>query len=529
MFRLLLTGSFGALLALGLACAAQSWSAAETATYHNDRSRVAEEVLLGHMRLAATTEALLRETAFAALAMPGEQVAPLNARERLGEVFDAVRRAIAAEIALRPQDNSEREEMVRLSAMQIHATGVADRLERAVDLFVAGQFEAGRTMMLAAAAEGFGPEFRNGISAAVQKERAELAETYREASQALYALAMHSKVAALAALIVAGLAVWGLLHGVRTPLNELTLAAAAVAAGDLSRSIPLTNRKDEFGRLARSFDIMVSEVARARAGLEQSRDRLERAVAERTAELAAANASLLRNDETRRRFLADISHELRTPITVIRGEAEIALRGGDKTAADYRQALSRIADESAHTGRLVDDLLFVARSAAGEVRMATRPVALAEVVQNSCGSARTLADARRVEVRERLTPAQGPVLGDPDRLRQAVLILLDNAVRYSEPGGEVSVTLEEQDSSVRLTVADHGAGIPPDEIDRVFDRFYRGDGAADRHAGGSGLGLPLARAIARAHGGDVMLESRPGEGTIARLLLPLARRLPAAA
>jgi signal transduction histidine kinase len=273
---------------------------------------------------------------------------------------------------------------------------------------------------------------------------------------------------------------------------------------------------------------MLDEVVRSRQALERNRDTLEQSVLSRTAELAAANATLRRGDDARRRFLAEVSHELRTPLTVIRGEAEIALRGTDQPVPIYKQALARIAEEAAGTARLVDDLLFVARSEAGEVRFAVQAVAMDSVVQRAAAAARTIGESRAVRVTEQLG-RNGVVLGDADRLRRLVLILLDNAVRYSRPGGEVEVTLTATAEAVQLTVQDHGIGIALEDQERVFERFYRGPGAAQLHAGGSGLGLPLARAIARAHGGELTLDSRPGEGTTLRVMLPAARQLQAVA
>jgi signal transduction histidine kinase len=214
---------------------------------------------------------------------------------------------------------------------------------------------------------------------------------------------------------------------------------------------------------------------------------------------------------------------------VIRGEAEVALRGADKPASDYRHALTRVAEEAAHTARLVDDLLFVARSEAGEARSARHPVALDEVVQGALAAARTLAAPHDIRIGFPGAPRRVVVQGDADRLRQLVLILLDNAVRYSDPGSEVTVELQTPPGMTRLVVADSGIGIAPDELERVFERFHRGAGAAARDDIGSGLGLPLARAIARAHGGEVRLENRPDRGTVALVDLPAANPLQAVA
>lgn len=529
MFRLLLTATYGAVLLLGLACAALAWWGANHAAFHYERTRAAEAVLISHLRVKNTADEVLREVALAAIASRDDAFDAASAQARFRQQFDDLRRSIAAEIALLPDDDDEQEELRRLAALEIQTYAATAQLEAVAALFAEGRRQDGSVMLQEVASSGFGPAFRAAVEAGIADERNEVAEAHADARAALHTVALFSKVAAGAALVVGIGALSLLLRQLTRPLAQLDQVARAVAAGDISPRVAAAAWPDEFGRVGRSFNEMLDEVARRGARLERGRQELEAAVAQRTTELAAANARLRRGDDARRRFLADVSHELRTPLTVIRGEAEIALRGAEKEGPVYRQALSRIAEEAAHTARLVDDLLFVARSEAGEARVASQAVAIEEVVRRAAAAARTLAEARGVGVAERLAAQGAVVQGDPDRLRQLVLILLDNAVRYSDPDAEVTVTLAPAPGGVQLSVSDQGMGIPPEELDRVFERFYRGEGAADRHAGGSGLGLPMARAIARAHGGEVTLESRLGEGTTARLVLPSVPRLRAAA
>lgn len=524
MFRLLLTGTFGAVLALALACAALAWWGASEAAFQFRRTQLANEVLVEHLRLRTTAGTLLRYAAIGGLSEGTNPFDAREARQRLGEHFTALRSLIASEVALLPDDAGEREELEQLAELERKAYSVMERLEQANALLLAGDREAGRTLLREALVDGFGERFRAAVDDAVVEERREAAEARHQAAASMDLVSTLSKFGAAASVLVTVLALAILLRRLQRPLDRLAEAARVVAAGDLSRRIEPASARDEFGRVALGFNAMVEEVARSRAALERHRDELERAVAARTAELAQANTTLQRGDEARRRFLADVSHELRTPLTVIRGEAEIALRGSERGAAEYRQTLARVAEEAAHTAKLVDDLLFVARSEAGEARFSPRPVDFAEVVQRAVMAAHTLADARHVTIQEHLA-VRVTVEGDPYRLRQLVLILLDNAVRYSDPHEEVTVTLAPVAAGVQLVVTDRGIGIAPDELDRVFERFYRGDGAAARHDGGSGLGLPMARAIARAHGGEVTLESRLREGTVARVVLPAARRL----
>jgi signal transduction histidine kinase len=524
MSRLLLSVTFGLLLALALGCAGVAWLGAAQATQHLNRARLAHDVLAEHRRLAHWMDIMLRDAALAA-----DPARPLTfdasaARNRLREQFAETRRRVAAEIALLPADSAQRDELEQVAQLEVHAFAVVERLDQSLRAMRGGAEEE-QELLAATLAEGFGTGFRTLLARLAEAERSEAEHATDRAEAAMRRAARLAGLAASAALVVAAGAPFLLFRRQTRPLEELAAVARAAAAGDLSRRVDATQAGDEFAHVARDFNVMIAELARGQAALRSSRDALEAAVAARTAELAAANATLRRSDDARRRFLADVSHELRTPLTVIRGEAEIALRGGAKDGADYRQTLGRVAEEAAHTARLVDDLLFVARSEAGEARAAVQAVAFAELVRGGVAAARTLGAERRVTVLERLAVEDAVVQGDPNRLRQLVLILLDNAVRYSDPGGTVTVTLVSTPAGVQLSVADQGMGISADDLERVFERFYRGDGAATRHAGGTGLGLPLARAIALAHDGAITLDSRLGEGTTARVVLPVVRRL----
>ena len=274
---------------------------------------------------------------------------------------------------------------------------------------------------------------------------------------------------------------------------------------------------------------MAGELEAKNRDLEAAKADLEQAVTARTAELCDANAALEKADQVRRRFFADISHELRTPLTIIRGEAEIGLRGNDKAIDDYKGTLHRVLEQAEHTARLVDDLLFVARQNAGETRMSRQAIALREIVESVCGDAEVLAEKRGVTVTLRQEVEEAVVSGDPGRLRQLFLILIDNAIRYSEARGEVSLYMGAAPKGVVVRVSDGGIGIGPDELERIFERFYRGDNASEHHTEGTGLGLPVAKAIADAHDGELVIDSRLGEGTTASVFLPTVRKLRAVA
>jgi heavy metal sensor kinase len=221
---------------------------------------------------------------------------------------------------------------------------------------------------------------------------------------------------------------------------------------------------------------------------------------------------------TMRRFMADASHELRTPISVIRGEADVSL-AHDRPGAEYRESLAVIHDESKRLTRLVDDLLNLARADAGHVRLQVREFYLNDLLADCCRSVQTLASAKEIVVECR-TGEDILFRGDEELLRRLVLNLLDNAIRYTPKQGRVSANVQIEDGLARISVCDTGIGIGPEAAAHVFERFYRGDAARSRQDGGFGLGLAIVRWIAESHNGSVELDSRQGAGTTFTVRLP---------
>lgn len=288
-------------------------------------------------------------------------------------------------------------------------------------------------------------------------------------------------VALTAGYLIAGTAI--------RPLRLLTEVAAEIGrVGDFSRRVPQSGRHDELGRLAATFNAML--------------------------------ASLEKAYRTQQRFIADASHELRAPLTVIQANLDLLRRHPGMPAPEREQAIAQADREAARLARLVGDLLTLARADAG---LTTRrwPVELDRVVLESVAEAGRVAGNRRVRVGW-LEPVM--VEGDPDRLKQLALILLDNAIKYTPEDGSIVVELRRQGGSAELLVQDSGVGIGPDELPHVFERFYRGEAARKLDPEGTGLGLPIALWVARQHGGDISIESEPGKGTTVRVRLPLRRQ-----
>ena len=229
---------------------------------------------------------------------------------------------------------------------------------------------------------------------------------------------------------------------------------------------------------------------------------------------------------TRRELVANVSHELRTPLASIRAHVESLLMAGTSSerpagqgGADYLRVIHR---ESEHLSRLVDDLFVLSTAEAGALPLSLGPVSLAEVVDEVAESVRPAARReRQVTVVTDVSPELPPALADRQRVGQILGNLVRNAVRHTPEGGLVSVRAERQDGRAVLTVEDTGAGIPSDQLPRVFDRFYRLDEARAREHGGAGLGLAIVRELAEAMGGQVRAESTLGVGSKFSVSLPI--------
>jgi two-component system sensor histidine kinase VicK len=236
------------------------------------------------------------------------------------------------------------------------------------------------------------------------------------------------------------------------------------------------------------------------------------------AEQQETTEKLAKANKAKTDFIADVSHELRSPLTVLRGNAQVGLALGSDP--DHAQLLEEIVAESKRMARMVEDLLFLARSDSASPPLEFETVAVAPFLAELAGRAEVLAREHSAKV-ERKLEGGGYVEIGRQRVEQAVLILVDNAAKYGPPGGTVTLTSFVRSGELHISVEDRGPGIPREELPRIFERFYRLDKARSRQLGGTGLGLPIAKTIVEAHGGRIEAESRLGEGTKISLRLPL--------
>jgi signal transduction histidine kinase len=187
---------------------------------------------------------------------------------------------------------------------------------------------------------------------------------------------------------------------------------------------------------------------------------------------------------------------------------------------EYKHSIARIVEQAKHLSLLVNDLLFIARQGAGAARLNLQTVELGGLIEKVCGDAKVIAHPKAVDISYSDGSSQDFVRGDPARLRQLFMVLLDNAVRYSKTKGKVEVDIERADGEIRVSVSDRGIGIAPEELEGVFERFRRGGNANAHNEEGLGLGLPVAKAIVEAHKGTIEMDSRLGEGTTVTVALP---------
>ena len=521
--KLLITACL--LLALALSAAALAYWGVTQSNSYLTRSKIAHQELERQLQLSRHSQQLFK--AWTDTLLTGISDRPLGAAY-LHKVIESdlatLRSLTEQELAMVDvtERHSESVELKRLDDIEKEFQHTLDQLNEVEQLRSRGRPDVAWQSLTTLLKGGIDQKLNELIEIAVADESAEVVRIDADAAQLLSRLERSSQILAFVAILATLALVLLLLRRLRTPLAELLRGTSALAEGDLSHRIAISGR-DEFADLGQSFNRMAADLQAHQQALQDAHANLEKLVEERTEELSQANQTLRNIDERRRGFFADISHELRTPLTIIRGEGEIALRGANKPIGDYKESITRIVEQAKHLSLLVNDLLFIARQGAGAARLNLQSVDLSELVEKVCGDAEVLADAKSVHVACDVNgAAHQHVTGDPARLRQLFLLLLDNAVRYSKSNGEVKVGIARHDGEVTVRVSDHGIGIPEGELESIFERFRRAGNAAEHNAEGLGLGLPVAKAIVEAHKGRIEMESRLGEGTTVTIALPAA-------
>jgi signal transduction histidine kinase len=291
---------------------------------------------------------------------------------------------------------------------------------------------------------------------------------------------------AAAAAIALAMARW-LARGMTQPLRDMARAAHRMETGDYAQRV-ITDSRDEVGQLAAAFNKMSTELA--------SLERL------------------------RRDLVANVSHELKTPISALRAHLENLLDGVEQADPNTLQIML---GQTERLTRLIDQLLDLSRIESGELRLNRTVVPLHPLVREVLSEIEMARADRGVRVADAVPDDLPPVLVDRERVHQVLFNLLDNAVRYTPPGGEVTVEARPANGGCQVAVIDTGPGIAPEHLPRLFERFYRADAARSRGDGGTGIGLAIARSVVEAHGGHIRAESRVGRGSVFTFDLPVAQ------
>lgn len=360
----------------------------------------------------------------------------------------------------------------------------------------------------AAATKAGGPAFRVQVSGGTQENPETLAtrkvvivvgEPIGGTTSTLHTLLLIELAVTAGALVLAMAGGWWLVRLGLRPLEDVERTADSIAAGNLDQRVPGADEATEVGRLARALNVMLERIQVAFSARVASENRLKE------------------SDRHLRQFVADASHELRTPIAAVSAYAELFERGAADHADDLPRVFSGIRAETARMDRLVNDLLTLARFDEG-LPIQIVPTELVGLGAEAVHTASTVGPQWPVEF-----TASHPVevMGDPTRLRQVIDNLLANVRAHTPEGTSATVRVDQDGTMAEIVVKDSGPGMPSEEAARVFERFYRVDASRARNHGGSGLGLSIVAAIVAAHGGTVSAKSAPGEGMMVTVRLPV--------
>jgi signal transduction histidine kinase len=508
---------FALLAVLTLAQAAFVWWATTSAAHHAERSVIATRMLAEYLEISGNKQRL--KVWFAERMLTGD--ADPAVRDRL----EAAMWASVSDLRMLAARRDAKVDAGEAADVETVAQNI-DALQRALREAETGGDPADPAdtwrEVLRAFDELAGRDMRELLREAVARQEA---ASLREAEQLAVVLDRERGANIVLAALVVAACLLAVLHFVRRldrPFAELSRLTESLGRGEYAVRSALVG-DDEFARIGRLLDSMAASLADARTRSAALEAQLDELVAGRTRAALQAYEALIGIESDRRRFLAELSHELRTPVTVIRGEAELALRG-TTDATDLRAALRRIVDAASEVGSRVQDLLDAARNGSIGYAFHFRRLPLVEVARGTVAQMQAVAAVRGVALEFVAEAADGcaEVDADSERLQQALAIVLDNAVRYSPRGGRVRVELARDGEALVVHVDDEGPGMSDAEIERAFEPHFRGAAGRALDDRGLGIGLGIAQRIVAAHRGSLDLARRAGGGLRVSLALPVA-------
>ncbi|TAG79825.1 MAG: sensor histidine kinase [Burkholderiales bacterium] len=527
MLRTRLILAFGALVVVALVQLGFTWWATRAATLQSKKSNVTAQLLTHYLDVGANKQRL--KVWFAQKMLTGD-----TATADRDQLISQMRLSLAAlDVAL--------EQSERLRADNDQAATAAIELERGTVALLKNNFDAlmgtlRRTTPLAADTEKSaawrdaidlfdrleGRDMRLLLADAVYRQR--IANESATAALASEISRIRDAALFLALLVVtfSVIATFFFIARIQRPISRVVERTQAFAHGDYAE-VPTSTSKDEFGRLERALEAMRAQLVVARERDQSVQSALERLVAERTRALSESYEALMQVDARRRQFFADIGHEVRTPITVIRGEAELALRGTTLNESDYRDSFLRIIDASENLTQRSNELIELARSefADHKPEHVLRPIAL--IFRRTVDQAMAIAMPRSIGLALVIDDhfETAIVSCDAPKLSQAIMIVLDNAIRYSPSHTTVCVRGSVDHDQAIMSVEDQGIGFTASDREQVFTRHFRGDRARALRADGMGLGLTIAHAIVASHGGEIYIDADRHVGARVVIKVPL--------
>lgn len=503
----------GSLAGVVVLCAILLLISTYSSSYNRDRLDLAYRELGGYLQLSAEisgTFNLVRRDL-----MDEDRALTFDLAKAERSIFEAVR-AIEidaleeAEIGLRPRETES--DVSRVEALRsLLSEAIAD-VRKAEQMIDKGDVVAGRALLLVSLGVFVEGRIDDLMKIAIEDEREEVAVAIQETERIERLELRFATAAAIAGLLLTALILYILASRVDVGLRNLETGASIFAAGRLDHRIPVSGR-DEFAVLSARFNTMAGQLLEQRDALEDARNELEQRVAERTDALRAVNGELNIRHKMRTQFLADIGHELRTPITAMRGEAEVALRSRKQQREAYRSALERIVGITDQLTRFVNDIFLIARQQAGVIDMRRGGIDLSQAISSAVDHLQTVAVGKGAVLSLALPIEKAKIEGDEQRIRQLVQVLVTNAILHSGEGVKIDISLQHRKDGWRLTVSDNGPGIPNDQLPHVFERYYRGGKLASKELQGTGLGLPIAKSIVEAHGGRIWIDQNQPSGT----------------
>lgn len=487
---------------------------------NQQRTNLAHESLSGYFQLSGAVFRAFKQTRRDLLSGPGQfDFDFAQSAQDIATMLDEIEDTLIAESVLTPEFQN-RDALANLAVLRSEVMQALNDIQAASDMIVAGQSKQGRQRVSEILQGQVDVKIVALIEEATNVERSELARAQQEIRDVQKAAETTAWIAATLAALLSFVIFLTLLRRFQTGLRALGAGAQAYTANNLDYVIDLPGG-DELSAVAYGFNTMASQMQIKQNALETARQQLEMRVTERTAALSAANAELRESDALRRQFFAEISHELRTPVSAIRGEAEVALRAKTGRAEAREAALKTIIAISDELTADVSDLFLIAREMAGVLDFRTNPIDLNHAVSLGIEQIQSLSGQKNAVISKHLPMGKLIISGDTSRISQLVRILISNALEHAPHAVKITISVLMEGETAVLSVADDGPGILEKDWPRIFDRFVKGS----NRPSGTGLGLAIAKSIVMAHGGTISVQHGPHGGAefLARFPSPKER------